>query len=248
MQGAWRWVALGVAAYLLVLIITFPAARVTGMLEERIPDLSIHAVSGSVFSGQAGQLVWQDLDLGAVHWRFRATALLLGSIEYRLELKHPANHGQLITGVSLTGRIYAQDLELLVLPDRLLNHYSPLTVTTSGELQLSFEEIDLADMFSADTSGRLAWRDAVIFEPVDMVLGQLELGVRGTTDELVGEVIKGGELGASGEILLSRDNRYQVRLLLQPGADVRAETLDMLESAAQMQPDGNYLIEQSGQL
>lgn len=245
---AWRLLALGVATYLLILITTFPAARVTGMLEERVPGLAIQAVSGSVFSGQAGRVIWQDLDLGTVHWQFRPMALLLGSIEYLLELTHPANHGQLTAGVSLTGRVYAQDLELLLLPDRVLNHYSPIAVTTSGELLLAFEEIDLADIYSNRTTGQLAWRDAVIFEPVEMVLGQLELGVRGTAEELVGEVIEGGELGASGEVSLSRDNRYLVKLLLQPGHDVSAATLDILEDAAQMQPNGDYLIEQSGQL
>jgi len=244
---AWRLLALGVATYLLILITTFPAARVTGMLEERVPDLAIQAVSGSVFSGQAGQIIWQDLDLGTVHWQFRPMALLLGRIEYLLELTHPANHGQLTAGVSLTGRVYAQDLELLLLPDRVLNHYSPIAVTTSGELLLAFEEIDLADIYSSRTTGQLAWRDAVIFEPVEMVLGQLELGVRGTAEELVGEVIKGGELGASGEVSLSRDNSYLIKLLLQPGDDVSAATLDMLEDAAQLQPNGDYLVEQSGQ-
>ena len=244
----WRSLALGVAVYLLILIATFPAARVTGMLEERVPDLAIEAVSGSVFSGQAGQIIWQDLDLGTVHWQFRPMALLLGSIEYLLELTHPANHGQLTAGVSLTGRVYAQDLELRLLPDRVLNHYSPIAVTTSGELLLAFEEIDLADIYSNRTTGQLAWRDAVIFEPVEMVLGQLELGVRGTAEELVGEVIEGGELGASGEVSLSRDNSYLIKLLLQPGDDVSAATLDMLEDATQLQPNGDYLIEQSGQL
>ena len=248
MQRVWRLLALGVAAYLLILIATFPADRVIGMLEEQVPDLSIQAVSGSVFSGQAGRVIWQDLDLGTVHWQFRPVALLLGGFEYRLRLTHPANHGQLTAGVSLTGRVYAQDLELMVLPDRVLNHYSPIAVTTSGELLLAFEEIDLVDMYSNATTGKLAWRDAVIFEPVEMVLGQLELGVRGTAEELVGEVIEGGELGASGEVSLSRDNGYLVRLLLQPGNDVSAETLDMLEDAAQMQPNGDYLIKQSGQL
>lgn len=248
MQRVWRLLALGVAAYLLILITTFPAARITGMLEERVPDLSIQAVSGSVFSGQAGQIIWQNLELGTVHWQFRPMALLLGSVEYLLELTHPANHGQLTAGVSLTGRVYVQDLELLVLPDRLLNHYSPIAVTTSGELLLAFEEIDLADIYSNTTTGQLAWRNAVILEPVDMVLGQLKLDVRGTAEELVGEVIEGGELGASGEVSLSRDSRYLVRLLLQPGYDVSAATLDMLENATQMQPNGDYLIEQSGQL
>jgi len=246
-QRVWRLLALGVAAYLLILIATFPADRVIGMLEEQVPDLSIQAVSGSVFSGQAGRVIWQDLDLGTVHWQFRPVALLLGGFEYRLRLTHPANHGQLTAGVSLTGRVYAQDLELMVLPDRVLNHYSPIEITTSGELLLNFEEIDVADVFSDTTTGRLEWRDAAIIEPVNMVLGQLEVGVQGKMDALVGEVIQGGELGASGEVSLSPDNSYRLSLLLQPQSGVGKETLDMLEQAAQLQPNGDYLIEQSGQ-
>ena len=148
MRRAWRFIALGIAVYLLILVTTFPAVRVTGMLEERVPGLSVHAVSGSVFSGQAGRVIWQDLDLGPVHWQFRPVALLWGTIEYRAELTHPANHGQLTAGTSLTGRAYAEDVELVVLPDRILNHYSPVEIATSGELLLAFKEIDLADIFS----------------------------------------------------------------------------------------------------
>ena len=247
MQRAWRLLALGVAAYLLILITTFPASRVTGMLTERAPDLSVYAVSGSVFSGRAGRVTWQDLDLGTVHWYFRPMALLLGRVEYSLELTHPANQGQVKVGVTLTGRAYAQDMELVVLPDRVINHYSPVAVATSGEMLLAFEKIDLTDMFSNNTIGQLAWRDAVILEPVSMVLGLLEVGVQGRTEALVGEVVEGGELGASGELSLTRDGSYRISLLLQPGADVNADTLDMLEDAARMQPNGGYLIEQSGQ-
>lgn len=247
MQRAWRLLALGVAAYLLILIPTFPASRVSDMLTERVPDLSIHAVSGSVFSGRAGRVTWQELDLGTVHWYFRPAALLLGRVEYSLELTHPSNQGQVKVGVSLTGRAYLRDVELVVLPDRVINHYSPVAVATSGEMLLAFEEIDLTDMFSNNTTGQLAWRDAVILEPVNMVLGLLEVGVQGRTEALVGEVVEGGELGASGELSLSRDGSYRISLLLQPGPDVSAETLDMLEDAARMQPNGNYLIEQSGQ-
>jgi general secretion pathway protein N len=247
-QRAWWLIALGIAVYLLILVTTFPAARITGMLEERVPELSVHAVSGSIFSGQARRVVWQDLDLGPVHWYFRPVALLSGSIEYRAELTHPANHGQLTAGMSLGGSVYVQDLELVVLPDRVVNHYSPLAVTTSGEVLLAFEEIDLADIFSRATTGRVAWRDAAILEPVNMVLGQLELGVQGRADELVGKVIEGGELGAAGEVSLSRDSRYRISLLLQPAYGVDAATLDLLEEAGRLQANGNYLIEQSGQL
>ncbi len=248
MQRALRLLALGIAVYLLILVFTLPASRVSETLVQRLPDLSVHAVSGSVFSGRAGQVVWQGLDLGTVHWHFRPLGLLLGRLEYLLELTHPANHGELLIGVTLTGRVLAQDVELTVLPERILNHYSPVAIGTSGELLLAVEEVDLTDVFSNNTSGLLVWQDAVILEPVDMVLGRLELAVTGSDGVLVGEFIEGGELGVSGEVSLSQDSRYRVNLLLQPGADVSMTTLDMLEGVAQVQPAGGYLIEQSGQL
>ena len=41
-------------------------------------------------AGRARQLVYQGLDLGPVSWRFRPHAMLLGRLEYRLELQHEA--------------------------------------------------------------------------------------------------------------------------------------------------------------
>ena len=247
MRRAWRLVALGVAAYLLILVTTFPAARVTGMLEQRVPDLSVLAVDGSVFAGQAGRVVWQGLDVGTMHWQFSPLALLLGRIEYFLELTHPHNSGQLTAGISLFGSAYVQDLELRLLPDRIINHYSPVEVQTGGELLLDFEEIDVSDVFSEATTGQLAWQDAVILEPVNMVLGQLQIDVQGNNGVLVGTITEGGALGASGELSLLPAGGYQLDITLQPGPDTTGETLDMLEHTARIQPNGDYLIRQSGQ-
>jgi len=246
-QRAWRLIALGVAAYLLILVTTFPAARVTGMLEQRVADLSILAVSGSVFSGQAGQVVWQGLNVGTMHWKFSPFALLLGRIEYLVELTHPDNSGQLTAGITLFGSAYVQDLELKLLPDRVINHYSPVAVLTGGELLLVFEEIDVSDVFSTATTGQLAWQDAVILEPVNMVLGQLQINVQGNNEALVGNITEGGALGASGDLSLLSAGGYQLDITLQPGPDATAETLDMLEYAARIQSNGDYLIQQSGQ-
>ncbi len=247
MQRAWRLIALGVAAYLLILVTTFPAARLTGMLEQRLSDLSILAVSGSVFSGKAGRVVWQDLDLGSMHWQFSPLALLLGRVEYSVELMHPANAGQLAAGMTLFGNAYVHDLELKLLPDRIINHYSPVEVQTGGEWWLDFEEIDVNDVFSGSTSGTIAWQDAVILAPVNMVLGQLKLDVQGNNAALLGEIVEGGALGASGNVSLLVDGGYQLDITLQPGPDATAETFDMLEDGALLQSNGNYLIRQSGQ-
>ena len=50
MTRVWRLVALGVGAYLLVLVSTFPAVRLSGMLQDQVDDLSLNRVSGTAFS------------------------------------------------------------------------------------------------------------------------------------------------------------------------------------------------------
>ncbi len=248
MTRVWRLVALGVGAYLLVLVTTFPAERVSTMLQDQIADLSLHGVSGSAFSGQAAQVVYQGLDLGSVQWRFRPLALLLGHLEYRLELMHPDNHGQLHAGKTLTGRTYIHDMDIQLLPDRLINHYSPVSVDTSGTLRLVFETFNPGADYSGAVEGRIEWQDAVILAPMSLVLGQLQLDVVTDNGELVGHFSNGGDLGVSGDLALSPVYAYRVNLLLRPGNNVSPDTLNMLEQSAQRQPDGDYRIDLSGQL
>jgi general secretion pathway protein N len=243
----WRLIALGVGAYLLILVTTFPAARVSGMLLDQDADLSLNRVSGSVFSGQAAQLVYQGLDLGEVRWQFRPLALLLGRIEYRVKLMSPANRGELSIGKTLTGRTHVHNVDIELLPGRLVNHYSPTPVDTSGTVRLVFETFNPGADYSGEVNGRLEWQDAVILEPTNLVLGQLALDVVTDEGELVGSITNGGDLGASGELSLSPVYAWRVKLLLHPGNNISVDTLDMLEQYAQRQANGDYRIDMSGQ-
>ena len=247
MSRVWRLAALGAGAYLLILIATFPAARVSGMLLDQDADLSLNRVSGSVFSGQAAQLVYQRLDLGEVRWQFRPFALLLGRIEYRIELMSPANHGELSIGKTLTGRTHVHDVDIELLPGRLVNHYSPTPVDTSGTVRLVFDTFNPGADYSGEVDGRLEWRDAVVLEPVNLVLGQLALDVVTDNGELIGVLTEGGELEASGELALSPVYAWRVELLLHPANDAGADTQDWLEQSAQRLPNGDYSIDMSGQ-
>ena len=248
MTRVWRLVALGIGAYLLILVTTFPATRLSGTLQDRIPDLSLNGISGSVFSGGAAQLVYQGLDLGPLHWRFQPFALLLGRIEYRIELTHPDNHGQLSIGKTLTGRTLVHDVDMILLPDRLINHYSPEAVDTSGTFHVVFDTFNPGADYSGEVNGQIEWQDAVILEPIRLILGQLAIEVVTEDGELVGRVTNGGDLGVTGELALSAAYAFRINLLLRPGADVEPATLDVLEHAALRQPNGDYRIDMSGQL
>lgn len=247
MTRVWQLLALGVGVYLLILITSFPAAQVTARIQDQVADLSINGVSGSVLSGQAAQLVYQGLDLGPLHWRFRPLSLLLGRVEYHLELSGPDNTGQLDVGKTLTGRTYIQDMDIALLPDRLINHYSPVAIHTSGSLRLVFDELSPDEDYSGTISGQLQWQDAAVLEPINVIPGSLVLDVTTRDGLLVGSFDNSGNLDVSGEVTLSAINEYRVDLTLHPVADINNDTLDLLEENAVRQPDGSYRIDKSGQ-
>ena len=66
MRRTWRYIAIGIAIYLPILLLTFPVERLTGAIGRQVDGLTIQAVTGSLFSGQAGRLDYQGNELGPV--------------------------------------------------------------------------------------------------------------------------------------------------------------------------------------
>lgn len=248
MKNVWRYIATGIAAYFLILLATFPVARLADTLERRVNGLDLHAITGSVFSGHAGRLVWQGNDLGAVEWRLQPLRLLLGAAEYRLELQHPQASGSTRLGMTLTGKVYGRELDLRLVPDSMINRFSPVPVSAGGELSVRLEHFVPAGKVPVEVRGMLAWRAAIITDPLEIQLGDIEFSLNSVDDALAATVTQGGTLGASGDITVSDNGRYTVDLLLQPGALVTSETLGLLETVAHRKLGGKYQLTASGSL
>lgn len=248
MKHAWRYIATGVAAYFLILLATFPMARLADTLERQVSGLDLLAVTGSVFSGRAGRLVWQGNDLGGAEWRLQPLRLLLGAAEYRLELESPEVSGSTRLGMTLTGNVYGRKLDLQLSPESILNRISPLPVAAEGEFNVRLEHFVPAGKVPAGVQGMLSWRAAIIREPLEIALGDIEFSLNSVDDDLVATVTQGGVLGASGDITVSDNGRYTLDLLLQPDASLDNEMLGMLETVARKKPGGKYQLTASGSL
>jgi general secretion pathway protein N len=247
-KRAWPLLAIGAAAYLLILIVTFPAARLVPLLQRQVAGLSLHGVAGTVFSGQAGQLVYQGFDFGHLTWQVRPAGLLLGRVEFHIELTDPANPGHANIAITPWGNVYGRDTALVLSPDRLVNHYSPVQVKTSGSMQLQLDTFRVADGTPQDVAGFLDWEDAVVLDPVEIILGDVGMTLHSQEDVLAGSITKGGRLEASGDIELYADGRYLLNLRILPDNEMSDETLAALEMVGQVQPDSSLLFNASGRL
>lgn len=85
-----RWTmvltATGVVAYAAFLVVGAPATLVADALEERVPQLRMESVQGTVWNGQGGSLRWHGHDLGALGWRVAIPGLLRGTITAQVTL------------------------------------------------------------------------------------------------------------------------------------------------------------------
>jgi general secretion pathway protein N len=247
-KRAWPLLVTGALAYLLVLVVTFPAARLMPLLERQVAGLSLHAVAGSVFSGQAGRLVYQGLDFGKLTWEFRPAALLLGRMAYHLKLVGAAAPGHADIAFSPWGHVYGRDIELLLSPDLLVEHYSPVPVQTSGTLRLQIDAFRMAGEFPDEVAGLISWEDGVILDPVEIILGDVSMTLNSREDALLGRLVEGGRLEAAGEVQLFADGRYQLDLQILPNNEMSDETLAVLETLGQVLPDSRLLFKTTGRL
>ncbi|MGB5261127.1 MAG: type II secretion system protein N [Gammaproteobacteria bacterium] len=247
MKLAWRrYLAIGVAVYVLVLVAGFPASYVRGTLQDALPGLQLGGVTGTVFSGYASSAVYQGLDLGEVDWHFRPLALLLLRLEYHLAFSHPDNSGHVNIGIRPGGDVQGRALEMQLAPDRLVNRFSPVAIQSRGRLDLVLDSFEVDGEQLRAVTGQAAWKDAAIESPVVLTLGEIGLTLQSRADTLVAAVTRGGELGLSGEILLQPGNRYALDLVLRPGAGINSDTRDLLASAMQADASGGFLLKTSG--
>lgn len=246
MRHAWRYIALGIAVYLPVLLATFPVERLTGAVASQVEGLSFQAVTGSLFSGRVASLVYQGEEIGPLRWRFSPAGLLKARLEYRIEAENPAHTGHGLLGITPTGKLVGGAIDLQILPDPLINTFSPLAVTSTGQLHLMLDRIELSGQQVQDVSGRLEWLAAELLAPVQLPLGDIRCDIVSEPGGVVVRVREGGTLDASGDITLTHDGGYTVRLLLDPGPEAGADTRSLLEAMLPQDAGGRFPIALGG--
>jgi general secretion pathway protein N len=106
----WRWIALGLGAYALFLIMTAPATLLTKRLQQQ--GILASGVSGTVWEGRAASLQVRGFSVGAVQWKLHPTHVFLGRLNIDVDAKR--NDGSLVSNVSLQrgGKVTLRDLRV----------------------------------------------------------------------------------------------------------------------------------------
>lgn len=101
-------VALGVSAFIVLLLVTLPAQVVMG----RLGKLGVQAtgVSGSIWNGQAAMVTVGNVPLGQLEWNLHVLKLLTGRASATVAIKQTGAFAQGDVSAALSGRITFSDV------------------------------------------------------------------------------------------------------------------------------------------
>jgi general secretion pathway protein N len=245
-----RWIAAGVALVglaLAALVWTAPAALVLRWYADRLGPVRLQGATGSLWDGQAAQLVVFDVALGPLRWRVDRASTLGGTPRGTLDLAGESVRASArFTALPDGWRIEALDASL---PAPLLAPALDLpALGLLGTVVARADEVVLRDGLLASARGQVVWRELGVSGAANVRLPGLRIDIAPAPDgAVVGEVADlGGPLAIAGEVRL-KDGHFlsETRLDLREPEPRIAEALKFI---GQRTPEGGSYLRIEGQL
>nr|WP_296751184.1 type II secretion system protein N [Thioalkalivibrio sp.] len=242
--------ALVLAAYLVALVLLFPASLAWRLAEPGLDlpfALDPGTLSGPVWRGRAGPVRVNGQDVGAVAWRWQPGSLLRGRLGLALDWQAGPDRlqGHLRLGRgdaaarAVRGELHAGRLQA----------WLDLPVLLDGRVALDIGRIRWsADAGFQDAEGTLHWAEAAAGLPRTMPLGQYRAELEAREGALGVWIESGPESGlaATGTASWHPAGDYRVDLELRAGPGVERALTGALDAIARPQPDGSYRLQLQG--
>lgn len=231
---------IGIAAYILFTIISFPATVALGWFA---PDeIQTSNVRGTAWSGHADTVLTPHVILTDATWTVRPLSLLTAKLGFHLNAN--IDDGVIDTIVSLSpgGSIRLSELTG-VLPIGIFPKIAP-SVTIDGRLGLTFEELVIEDQWPVDARGTVDIVELQVVEPAAESLGNYEVLFSGAGDAGLEGLItdNGGPLEVEGRLYLPGDRQWQVRGNAKPTSSASAQVSQALGFLGTRNTDGSYKL------
>lgn len=239
----------GGVAYLLFLVVTFPAGLALGLALSPQAGVGVADVEGTVWGGRAATVATSGISMGPVVWDWRPTALLFGRFEYDVYFEMAGGGGEARLGRSLLGNTYMKEVAGS-LDGRHINSLVAIPgAELAGSILIDLDEVGFDDGVIAGLEGTVLWENAHVVSPMAVNLGSLEVELTGEDAQINGVVSdKGGPLAVSGGIALVNGKNYSFNAKVKPRENADPALTDALSMLGQPDRSGAYSVAYSGTL
>ena len=244
-----RWWLLGAVAYLLFLGLTLPAQFMADRVSRHLPGLRLTGVTGSIFSGNAADVLYQGQSLGAVEWHFDWLAPFSLTLGYRIAAHTDQQYLNARVDAGFK-RLYLRGVDAR-LPVSALGRLLPLPPDSAeGFLTLHLGQLTLKDGKLESAAGEVDLDDAVLKWPAAATLGSfrgvLTPAVAGGIQAELEDVASPFKFHA--DFSLSTEGAYHLKGTLAATDPGDQATRQLLSNLGSPDSTGQYPFDFKGQL
>lgn len=245
------YVLAGLAAYLVMLVATFPALQAYRFLPGSARrTVTLYGLEGTVWGGRAAGVRIGALDLGALRWDVGLPRLALGQVRvsWSATTEDSGAAGRGAVQFGLWGGLRLPSL-ILNVPASALARQLPLPVTLEGAVDMRLHDIVLRAGRLRHASGTIAWRNAAVRWSGPIQLGTLIVDLQHGTGPIRGDLHdQGGPIKVSGTVTLAGDGALQLNASVLPRPGAPKPLLQALRAGGAPDAAGRYHIRWSGRL
>lgn len=167
MSFNWRWVVAAIFLYLVFLIVYFPANQITGQLNQS--NIHLTEVDGTIWSGEAEQLIVNNIPVNNVKWDVSAWSLLFGQLNVHLDAGNMREASSIAFSGPVSVSLFdpetfsAEDFLLYLPVDRVLAEVQlPLPVKAGGRFRVNIESLQFEQAQCQEMMAYGDWLNATV--------------------------------------------------------------------------------------
>lgn len=209
--------------------------------------------SGTIWRGEAKNVVWQQENLGQIVWQFEPMKLFQGRANFSVRFGRGSDKkiaGKGNVGVGLSG-IYAQNVSASVPAETVLDYlHVPVPVSVTGNIELFVANYQYAQPLCKSADGTLVWSGSEIITPV----GALNLGTIVTQLQCSESTLTAqgqhdsSQISAEFQAKLQANKRYKIDAWFKPKAAFPSAMASQLNWLGVPDTQGKYPLHYAGKL
>ena len=237
-------------AFVVSVVVLFPASYVTDKIKNDIVPIALSNVEGKLFNGTVGLVENKDdllpLEFQNVRWKLAPSTIPSGGgVKVKFDgyggggeglVKRAWNGDMSVSDMNFTAK--APEFDSFTLP------FASLKGDLSGEVQ----SLQLKNQLMTEFVGQLLWKDAELTLPVNMVLGKVEIDVKPEAENthIANIKARGGEVDADGKVTITLAGEFNADVLLTPTSSASPDIANTLSQFARRDAQGRFRWAQRG--
>lgn len=238
-------------AYFFFLLATLPAKPVIEMLAADLDEIKINSVRGSLWNGQAEQLIINGTyTLNKVHWNTQFLRVIFGELALDINAVFEKQNISAQIGLSVSGNVVAQNIRGRIDAETLADLAEIPLAQLAGLISIDLDTLHWRQGEIPIASGEIYWKNARITVAETVQLGNVHIQLVENDENQMQATIsnQGGNLKTDGQATLDSLANYNLSLALTPSSASSKNLTNSLSMFAKKQNNGSFLVKYDGKL